>query len=194
MGKMGKRSNFDRNPRDFYPTPKEAVVPLIPHLHGRNYIEPCVGDGSLVKHLSEFGLTCIRAMDIQPNTSYGEQGDATSVNLLSRIFSKSSGGNTASSRQKTYNPDYIITNPPWSRDILHPLIDNFTQYCPTWLLIDADWMHTKQAAPFLVRCAKIVSIGRVKWIAGSNNTGKDNCCWYYFHPTYKGDAIFYGRA
>ena len=29
---MGKRSNFERNPRDFYPTPKEAVIPLLPHL------------------------------------------------------------------------------------------------------------------------------------------------------------------
>jgi len=29
---MGKRSNFDRIERDFYPTPIEAVEPLLDHL------------------------------------------------------------------------------------------------------------------------------------------------------------------
>ena len=31
-GGMGKRSNFERREADFYPTPRAAVVPLIPHL------------------------------------------------------------------------------------------------------------------------------------------------------------------
>jgi hypothetical protein len=31
---MGKRSNFERRPADFYPTPRAAVVPLIPYLTG----------------------------------------------------------------------------------------------------------------------------------------------------------------
>jgi len=29
---MGKRSSFERAPRDFYPTPAEAVTPLLAHL------------------------------------------------------------------------------------------------------------------------------------------------------------------
>jgi len=29
---MGKRSTFERRPGDFYPTPANAVSPLIPHL------------------------------------------------------------------------------------------------------------------------------------------------------------------
>jgi hypothetical protein len=29
---MGKRSNFERREADFYPTPRAAVVPLIPYL------------------------------------------------------------------------------------------------------------------------------------------------------------------
>ena len=46
---MGKRSNFERIERDYYPTPYEAVLPLIPHLkrHGiETFAEPCAGDGS----------------------------------------------------------------------------------------------------------------------------------------------------
>lgn len=31
---MGKRSNFEHIPRDFFPTPYAAVPPLIPHLRG----------------------------------------------------------------------------------------------------------------------------------------------------------------
>ena len=32
LDKMGKRSNFERIERDFYPTPEEALIPLLPHL------------------------------------------------------------------------------------------------------------------------------------------------------------------
>ena len=34
---MGKRSHFERREADFYPMPRAAVVPLIPHLRSR----PC---------------------------------------------------------------------------------------------------------------------------------------------------------
>lgn len=43
---MGKRSAFKRAPRDLYPTPLEAVRPLLPHLApATRYVEPCAGDG-----------------------------------------------------------------------------------------------------------------------------------------------------
>ena len=62
---MGKRSDFERLPRDFYPTPFEAVPPLIPHLNGiRRFAEPCCGDGRLVRHLESFGLACVYAGDV----------------------------------------------------------------------------------------------------------------------------------
>src|SRR5436190_21990440 len=54
---MGKRSAFERREGDFYPTPRAAVLPLIPHLRGvRTFAEPCCGDGDLVRHLESFGL------------------------------------------------------------------------------------------------------------------------------------------
>ena len=46
---MGKRSDFERKPRDFYPTPREAIEPLIPHLPETGlFAEPCAGDGRLI--------------------------------------------------------------------------------------------------------------------------------------------------
>ena len=74
------------------------------------------------------------------------------------------------------------------------MIEYFTAFRPTWLLFDADWMHTKQSASFMHRLHKIVSIGRVKWIENSKSTGKDNCCWYLFDAKYDGETKFYGRG
>ena len=56
---MGKRSRLERRPADFYPTPKAAVLPLIPFLRAsgvRSFAEPCAGDGDLIRHLEEFGF------------------------------------------------------------------------------------------------------------------------------------------
>ena len=63
---MGKRSNFERRKADFYPTPRAAVLPLIPYLRGVcKFAEPCAGDGALVRHLEGFGLRCVYAGDIR---------------------------------------------------------------------------------------------------------------------------------
>lgn len=167
---MGKRSNFERKPRDYYPTPLKAVIPLIPHLDQRLYIEPCAGDGSLIKHLNSFGVICTWACDIEPQRHTISKGDALKL-----------------------NPDMecqqIITNTPWERKILHAMIEHFRQMAPAWLLLDADWAHTKQAIPYMEYCAKMVAVGRVKWIPDSKHTGKENVCWYKFVDT-KVDTIF----
>lgn len=172
---MGKRSNFERRDRDFYPTPYEAVVPLLPHLTpSARFCEPCAGDGALVDHLTKHGFDCAEARDIEPRRDNIERKDALTT----------FAGNFTC----------FITNPPWDRKILHPLIEHLSDQHPTWLLFDADWMHTKQAAPYMARCLKIVSVGRVKWIPGSKMTGKDNCCWYLFDRVDFSAPVFVGRA
>jgi hypothetical protein len=57
-------------------------------------------------------------------------------------------------------------------------------------------MHTKQSSTLITYCSKIVSVGRVKWIEGSKNTGKDNCAWYLFDINKEPDlpSVFYGRT
>ena len=74
------------------------------------------------------------------------------------------------------------------------MIEHFSTHCPTWLLFDADWMHTKQSAPYMPWLRKVVSVGRVKWIPGSKMTGKDNCAWHLFDQRGEGPAQFFGRA
>ena len=171
---MGKRSDFARNPRDFYPTPEAAVLPLVPFLdRGATFIEPCAGDGALVRHLERHGLHCAGQYDIEPQAAGIVQQDYTDL--------------------KACGADYIITNPPWDRSLLHPMLDHWRKLAPTWLLFDADWAHTRQARPYLDYCAYIVSVGRVKWIPNSKMTGKDNCAWYLFLAEETG-TIFYGRT
>ncbi len=178
---MGKRSNFKRVERDFYPTPKAAVLPLARFLPRRfNYAEPCCGDGALIRSIGEVSRNswCILACDISPSAGLKAM-DAFDLK-----------------RGDMRHVDYIITNPPWDRKILHPMIEHFSAMRPTWLLFDADWIHTKQSASFTPWLRKIVSVGRVKWIPDSKMTGKDNCAWHLFDQTgaFTGQTQFFGRA
>lgn len=167
--KMSKRSRkFKRKSRDFYATPAKAVEPLLPFLNDKTrFAEPCCGDGALVKHLEAAGHICVSLDDIVHG------GDALDF-------------------EADQDCDGIITNPPWSRDILHKMIEHFRKQRPTWLLLDADWMHTKQAIPYMAYCHKIVSVGRVSW-EQNGVSGFDNCCWYLF-MNMKAVPEFYGRA
>ncbi|MET4418278.1 hypothetical protein [Bradyrhizobium sp. RT3a] len=172
---MGKRSNFERREADFYPTPLDAVPPLIPYLRGsgiRTFAEPCCGNYDLVRHLESFGLRCVYSGDIRSGQ------DALALADYGAI-------------------DCIITNPPYDtahrRKLMHALIEHFQCIAPTWLLLDLDWASTRQAAPFIPHCSDIVAIGRVKWIEGSKHTGKDNYGWYRFDIRHKAGPVFHGR-
>ena len=106
---MGKRSSFERRGADYYPTPKAAVVPLIPYLRViHTFAEPCAGDGALVRHLESFGLRCVYAGDIRTGQ------DALAVEQYGAI-------------------DCIITNPPYDtahrRKLMHALIEHFQTHC-----------------------------------------------------------------
>lgn len=163
-GGMGKRSRFDRVDRDFYPTPAAAVQPLLKRIGDDfSFVEPCAGAGDLVGHLVAGGGRCMWAFDSEPADPGIRRFDAFDMRLLDRG-----------------PPDYIITNPPWSRQVLHRMIPHFAAQRPTWLLFDADWIHTAQSVPFLPLLRCYLSVGRVRWIAGSAHTGKDNVAWYLF--------------
>jgi len=158
---MGKRSNETRRKRDFYPTPARAVPPLVPYLRNvRNFVEPCCGEGDLIRHLEAFGLTCISASDLNAGQDALELGTIECP---------------------------IITNPPHSRELMHRMIRHFQSIAPeVWLLIDYDWAATRQASPYLDACSDMVVVPRLKWIADTKWTGKDNFAWYRFYSAHSG--------
>ncbi len=168
---MGKRSDFKRRPMDAYDTPAEAVVPLVRFLDGvKTFAEPCAGSGHLTWYLERLGLQCLYCGDIVDGLD--------ALNLTAADLT---------------GADAIITNPPWTRELLHPLINHLMRLAPTWLLFDADWCHTRQAVPFLGHCSHIVTVGRVKWIPDSPFTGKDNAAWYRFDRRHADGPRFFGR-
>jgi len=160
---VSKRSHFASRPKDFWRTPAEALAPLLPQLPaGTLYAEPCAGDGALIDLLAAAGHKCVSATDISPERVDIGVADALTLHDI--------------------NADMFVTNPPWTRSILHPLIAHLSSMLPTWLLFDADWPFTKQSAELIGRCSKIVPIGRIKWIQDSKYSGMDSCAWYEFLP------------
>lgn len=151
---MGKRSSFKKIDKDAYLTiDPRATQPLLDYLvRDVFYYEPCCGEENLIKLLS--GFRCVGCSDVEKDAR--------------------------TTKYDVFNAEYFITNPPWSRNILHPIIDNLRVQLPTWLLFDADWMHTQQAIPYMEYCKTIISVGRVRWIPDSTMDGKDNCAWYLF--------------
>ena len=170
---MGKRSNFERRERDFYPTPFKAVRPLIPHLDGiRGFAEPCAGEGDLIRHLESFGLRCVYAGDI-----------ATGRDALDLTSDDIAGAP-------------VITNPPFSRKsqpLLRRMMAHFQRIAPvTWLLLPSDFANNQWFDPFLPACTDIVAIGRVKWIEGTKGAGFENSAWYRFNPHHVAGPVFHG--
>lgn len=176
---MAKRSDgaFQRIPNDLYRTwDTRAVAALLPHLAPKTkFVEPCAGAGDLIDQFKRAGHECVGAFDIEPLRNDIQRANA--INL----------------RWKT-SVGVWITNPPWTRDIMHSIIKNLSAQAPCWLLFDADWMHTDQAPPYLQYLRKIVSVGRLKWIPGSPHDGKENNAWYLFDATRPATPIeFIGR-
>jgi hypothetical protein len=164
---MGKRSDFQKIEKDAYMTfDKRAASPLLSYYNHAplRYYEPCAGNGDLISLLDSFVCAGHSDDEIDARISY----------------------------YKT-DADYFITNPPWSRRLLHPIIENLRNQLPAWLLFDADWMHTQQAIPYMQYCKTILSVGRLKWIPDSPHDGKDNCAWYLF-VDYKTKCEFIPRS
>jgi hypothetical protein len=172
---MGKRSNYPKIPRDLYPTPFNAVVPLVPFLRRdrvRSFAEPCCGDGRLVRHLESFGLCCTYAGDIATGQ------DALAVTDYG-------------------SPDSVVTNPPFSRKsrkVLLRLIAHFQAIAPTWLLLPHDLLTNAYMAPFLRTCSDVVPLRRLIFIDGTESGGMENHCWLRFDARHKGHTIFHPKG
>lgn len=194
---MGKRSSgFAKRANSFYSTPYYPAMPvLFPYLPPlRRFAEPCAGDGRMIRFLEDQGHTCVYACDIAPKPyAPGMEPMGNTVIHQCDVLEHSE-------TLRASKPELIITNPPWDRDphaegggLLHEMIRLFIDICPTWLLFDADWAHTLQAASLGQYCHAIVPVGRVKWIEDSEYGAKDNTCWYFFSHDHFDTTRFYWR-
>ena len=192
---MSKRTDgkFERRERDFYGTPLTPILRLLPHLSGVDtFAEPMCGDGAIIGPLEDRGWECKFIADLEP------QGDIRKRALTLDVYDVDAA--------HLEGVDEIISNPPWPMnaklrpagkpdgwptiDIIHHLI----QFKPAWMLMAADFMHNVYYQEHLARhCTDIVSVGRVKWIADSDNTGFDNAAWYRFERCAETHTRFHGN-
>lgn len=175
---MGKRDNdkFDRKPRDFYATIDPAAVnALVDHLPlPCVFIEPCAGAADLIKELERHtGVTCNMACDVEPQTSSVWKTDCLDIKGVAPVV------------------NCFITNPPYSWDMLKPILDHLPTLRPTWLLLPADYMHNVRMGPYMAKCERVVSVGRLYW-EPNKKKGVDNYAWYKFvnEPV---ETVFHGR-
>src|SRR6187399_1986435 len=123
---VGKRSDFKRRKHDAYNTTDPRAVRLLkPHLRGvKTFAEPCAGRGDLVRGLEYTGLRCVMENDMNFNGG---------VDALTLTAADLNGA------------DAIISNTPWTRALLYPLMLHFQRLKPTWLLLDGDWSYNREA-------------------------------------------------
>jgi len=181
---LGKRELIkkERNPRDFYGTIDPAAVEaLAPFLNPQTrYVEPCAGEGHLISLLASVAplVRCVGAYDIEPQTPTVVQRNCLSLTA-----------------RDTLPADVFITNPPFHWGMLQPILDHLPDLLPTWLLLPADVAHNRRMAPYMNRCSKMVSVGRLYWFLNEDGKaikGVDNFCFYQFvkEPT---TTVFYSR-
>ena len=173
MSKRG-RGKFDRKPRDFYPTPGAAVCPLVLHATPLCFVEPCAGDGALLRELEAAGWRCHAAFDIEPGDPAVERRDGTDFDreLLDEWPCL----------------EAVVTNPPYERTALLRLLDMWLGTGLTvWLLLPSDMLMNKWWAPYAPHVWGIIPIGRIKWIEGSKHTSTENFCWVRLERQEYGD-------
>ena len=105
------------NPDQFYPTPKEAVDPLLPHLiegrkrgDYRSVIDPCAGQGHLLWHLREVGFR--HALGFELSSTIAAQRLAT-------VQIGCADGLAELADPAMPRSYLIIANPPFSGDSWH---------------------------------------------------------------------------
>lgn len=189
---MGKYSDMERMPRDWYPTPEKATRPIYPLLsfYGKplRFIEPCWGNGVLQRNIeANTSASCVYASDIAPiiepmtrSLSRHEHKIATHDVLISEDEWKAIADETQA--------DIFITNPPWlntkeSGYLLNSLIQRLSAVRPTWLLLKGAYLWNLRSANQIAICTEIVPIGRVKWIEGTDQSGKEDSAWFKFDQT-----------
>lgn len=180
---MSKRSDFPKVPKDFYATVDPKAIPpkFIECIRGKTYAEPCYGDGDLEDLLVDVAI-CNWRSDVRETVGSSKVIDA--MDITGGMFER-------------MGIDLIVTNPPFSRKVLLPLIDHFINLKPTWLLLPAGFMNNIYFGPYMRKCTKVISIGRVCWYPqeGKRVASTDDFCWYYWPKGAKEEAgpIFIGR-
>lgn len=182
---MGKRGDtYERSPRDLYETvDPRAVAALLPHVdRSLPFVEPCAGAGALIDGLVAAGLISLGGIDIHPLRDDIMTGDVLTL------------------QKQEWHRYQIITNPPFTRALMHEIMLHCALQVPSWFLVEADWLMTQQAAKIIKdHGSDVVAIGRLKWFRKGDprdkgNDPMDNFVWLHLVPEPFGACKFWPRV
>ena len=157
---MSKRTQTSAS-RSWWATPESAVWPLLRCLEpGTVFVEPCAGDGQLVRILESHGHICAYSCDLDPRHDSVTWDDAT-------LVIPESG-------------EIVVTNPPFEERLLTPLLSHWLR-CKSqvWLLLPSDLLMNHWFSPYAHAVWCIAPIGRVSWL-GNGKGGMENSAWVSF--------------
>lgn len=162
---MQYRSGHEARELDVWPTLPQTIRPLLPYLpSGTRFVEPAAGDYRLAAFLEGNGHECVFASDIEPRHDEVCKRDAATHDF------------------RNYQADMIITNLPYRRDMLQPILKNLIGQLPIWMVIYSGWLDTEWAKPFMEYASHELPIGRAPWeIPGKpEGGGKRDFSWVRF--------------
>jgi hypothetical protein len=171
MSKRTLTPSASTNPQNYWPTPPVATLPLyrstqfqMDMLTSRNrFVEPCAGDGRLKNVLVDKGLCCVAAIDINPRRGDIGVGDAASLIGLAPHIP-------------------VVTNPPWARKLLEPILSNLLGQTTLWLLLPLDYLSNQWTGFAIKHVNCIIPLGRVSWLENGKG-GMENSAWFRFAKT-----------
>lgn len=182
---MSKRSDFPKVEKDFYRTCDGKAIPpkLVEFIRGKTYCEPFYGQGDLEDLLMDIA-TCTWRSDIRETVGCSKVMDAMCL-----------------AKEDVDRCDLTISNPPYTKSVLLPLIDHLVSLKPTWLLLPADMVHNKYFVPYMKGCSKVISIGRLCWFPkdGKRVASTENYSWHFWPKGSLGsgdniETVFYTRG
>lgn len=170
-------SSYEREPRDFYPTPRWVTECLVPHMSldvGTAIWEPAAGRGDIMDVFHD--QQCLVAgTDIYPLRADVEEKDFFKQPL-----------------EESRPIDWIVTNPPY--DMIDQFVERCLQHmdeneCSVAILARHNWVSGKRRSSITDRLAKMIVLRkRPIWFPDRENKASPihNFNWYIWEPSHFG--------
>lgn len=173
------KDNWERVPRDYYPTPPEttqALVDFLAPLGRLRVLEPCCGEGHIARVLEAAGHDVV-ASDIR-DTGYGEGG----VDYLAK----------PEAPDDAYEFDAVITNPPFSHaeDVIRRALRDAPLVA---MLLGNDYWHAASRAR-LFNSRKPRAVLALTWrpifLVERGSSPLANMAWTVWDDEHEGDTRY----
>jgi hypothetical protein len=158
----------------YWPSVADVLTPkLYNHVGNHRYVEPCAGNGALIRLLSSWRAKCTYACDVNPREDWIESRDALTLD-----------------RSDLGNAQLVVTNPPFNSGFVYNFLDRYIPFgLPVWLLLPVDFGCRQTSGFVMPYCERMVVIGQIGWFIGSSK-GYRQFAWYKFTDVKYNQCVF----